>query len=249
MYSILFISGNEAREITQKDKTDHGKISSSIKSHEEILELFKEIETIEENIQNFDSDVDAPLYSDDVPLEERDIDLEQQPEINSPPIDKPTQKTHHTLFHRHKKKKIKKPTSHRHFFKKIKAKRNIKKDDELTQLQKQKKKSKNKLDRNSSTFTLKITDNGDLVGLNIKKHPLPQEHKGLKNLFSKKEGSKKQDTEKSEVKGLKAIPVKIKAIFSSITKRRSGKDAGESSTSKISGISGKIKGIFSRKSK
>jgi len=94
-----------------------------------------------------------------------------------------------------------------------------------------------------STFTLRIDDKGHLVGFNIKK-PKPKKEKKSRRilLFRRKKGevgaSAEPAAEKPEVKGIKG---KIIGIVSKIKPKKSG--------SKVSGIVGKTKGIFSRKSK
>lgn len=216
------------------DQLDQKKVSAKLKSHEEILKLFKEIETIGKNINKPETIEDASIQPD--------IGIQDETQIkNKEEIEKDQQK----LDGSGKKKKPKEPKIKKHFLKLRKSKLGEITDAESTELQNQLGKTGKKPKLKGSTFTLKRDDQGNLVGLNIKKPRPKKEKKSLSiTLFKRGEGKKEATPVETEVKG---IPVKIKGVISKMTSKIPGGSKSESSESKTSGVSGKIKGIFSRK--
>jgi hypothetical protein len=219
------------------EELDQKKVSATLKSHDEILDLFKKIETIEKNINNPEIIEDASIQPD--------IGIQDETQIkNKEEIEKDLQK----LDGSGKKKKPKEPKIKKHFLKLRKSKLDEITDAESTELQDQLCKTGKKPKLKGSTFTLKRDNQGNLVGLNIKKPRPKKEKKSLSiTLFKKGEGKKEATPVETEVKGIKGIPVKIKGVISKMTSKIPGDGKGESSGLKTSGVSGKIKGIFSKK--
>jgi hypothetical protein len=237
---------DELKTIDKTQKTD------SVKSHDEILELFEEIEQIEQELKNPDfsnKEKDNNISDDSSVIPE--LDKEQLSDFKKD-VSFKKKRSLKKFFKRGKKKT-----------KKIKTKKNLK-QHKLLKLKFLKKKifKKNKkpraskkksLDATKSTFTLKLDKSGNLLGLEIPKSKKPKQKFSLKTVFQKKH-KKSDDTssKSSDVKGLKALPVKLKGLLSHIpiiskkisTKNKSTED---NTSSKLSAILKKIKGIFSRK--
>ena len=228
---------------------DQKKASSALKTHDEILDLFQEIESIEKNI------IEPEIIEETAIQPEEEIQNDEQIVIFKEIVDEPEKmdilkKLNFDFLKRHKKKKLDEPKIKKHFLTILKSKFGEIKDIESTELQGELEKTKDIITPIKSTFTLKKNGQGNLVGLNIKESRPKQEKKPLRDkLFKRGSGKKEATPVETDVKGIKGIPVKIKGIFSKIKSKMPGGDKGESKESKTSGISGKIKGIFSRKSK
>jgi len=91
-----------------------------------------------------------------------------------------------------------------------------------------------------STFELRVDDEGNLVGLNVKKSP--DELKGSKNKITQLFKIFTRKTKSEEAQEKSKIVDKISSLFSRIKLKKSG----EGEESKVSNILGKIKGIFSK---
>jgi len=93
-----------------------------------------------------------------------------------------------------------------------------------------------------STFTLHRNDEGNLIGFPEKK-PLPEpKPKKQRRLFKRKQGSDQEP--KPHEEGKKGIASRIKRI---IPLRRKGKEQAASDGSKLSKITGKLKGVIPRR--
>ena len=222
------------------------KASSALKTHDEILDLFQEIESIEKNI------IEPEIIEEEIQNDEQ-IEILEEMTKEAKKMDasgKKEKKLNFDFLKRHKKKKLKEPKIKKHFLKLLKSKFGEIKDAESTELQGELEKAKDITKPIRSTFTLKKNGQGNLVGLNVKKPRPKQEKKPLRDRLFKRGSAKREVAPvETDVKGIKGIPVKIKGIFSKIKSKIPGGGKGESTGSKASGISGKIKGIFSRKSK
>ena len=103
----------EAREIAEIDESDVKKTSSSVKSHDEILDLLKEIESIEEKISD-------PELIEEIPIEPEveKKDIPQFIEVTEEPEGKKSR--FKFLSELSKKKKLKEPKKKRFFkFRKV----------------------------------------------------------------------------------------------------------------------------------
>lgn len=208
---------SEAREIPEVNQLNKKEISR-IKKHDEILELLKEIESIEDKIKNTEITVetfDEPVFIE-VEQAEMNGEINKENYFIEVPIESETIEKVQIQKKEKQKRKI-------HFTSKLHRK----------------KKPKGEL-KPSNTFTLKINDQSNLVGFNIKK-PKPKAESKHRRILPFKKGTPRESgdekiTEESGIKG------KIKGIFSRIKPKASGKEGG----SKISNALGKIKGIFSR---
>ena len=230
---------SEARNITELERLeelDQKKRSSALKSHNEILDLFKELETIEENIKSPEV-IEEIIIQPDISkqeIEQTDITGEIEKDLDTLEDSVKKEKKHKLQFlsKLRKKKKPKEPKKRFLKLRRLKPKENEDVQGELKPIK--------------STFTLRINDQGNLIGLNIKKPRSKKEKKPLKLRLFKRGAAKEEAPAETDVKG---IPVKIKGLFSKIKLKKSGGSKSEGGGSKISGSAGKIKGIFSRKSK
>lgn len=233
---------SEARNITELERLeelDQKKGSSALKSHNEILDLFKELETIEENVKNPEV-IEEIIIKPDIAkqeIEQTDITGEIEKDLDTSEDSVKKEKNHKLQF-LSKLRKKKKPKEPGKRFLKLRRFKSIKTEDIHGELKPIK-----------STFTLKINDQGNLIGLNIKKPITKKEKKPLRLKLFKKGAAKEEAPAVTDVKGIKGIPVKIKGLFSKIRLKKSEASNSEGGGSKISGVAGKIKGIFSRKSK
>ena len=208
---------SEAREIPEVNQLNKKEISR-IKKHDEILELLKEIESIEDKIKNTEITVetfDEPVFIE-VEQAEMNGEINKENHFIEVPIESETIEKVQIQKKEKQKRKI-------HFMSKPRRK----------------KKPKGKL-KPSNTFILKINDQGSLVGFNIKK-PKPKAESKHRRILPFKKGTPREsgDEKTTEESGIKG---KIKGIFSRIKPKASGEEGG----SKISNALGKIKGIFSR---
>jgi len=228
---------SEARGITELEgleKLDQKKGSSALKSHKEILDLFKEIKTIEEKVKNPELIEETGIQPEILWQEVEQI--EEIGEVAKEPItpEVPPDKKHKIQFLSKLRKKKKSKEPKKRFFKprRLKPKETEDVQGELKSIK--------------STFALRINDQGNLIGLNTKKPRPKKEKKPLKLRLFKRGTAKEEAPAETDVKG---IPGKIKGLFSKTKLKKSGASKSEGRGSKISGAAGKIKGIFSRKSK
>lgn len=208
---------SEAREIPEVNQLNKKEIRT--KTHDEILELLMEIESIEDKLKSTETIADTSVEPTFVEIKQTEIADELPKETQSPRI--PTESEIMEKVRIQKKEK---------------QKRKI----HITSKPRRKKKPKGRLKPSSSTFTLRIEDQSSLVGFNIKK-PKPKAESKHRRILPFKKGTPKEsgDEKTTEELGIKG---KIKGIFSRIKLKSSGEESG----SKISNALGKIKGIFSR---
>lgn len=209
---------SEAREIPEVNQFNKKEISRT-KTHDEILELLKEIESIEGKLKGTETIAGTSVEPTFVELKQTEMTGELSKETQSPGI--PTESELMEKVRIQKKEKQKRKI---HF----------------TSKPHRKKKPKGRLKPSSSTFTLRIDDQSSLVGFNIKK-PKPKAESKHRRILPFKKGTPKEsgDEKTTEELGIKG---KIKGIFSRIKPKSSGEESG----SKISNALDKIKGIFSR---
>lgn len=226
---------SEARKIAELediDQLNQKKVFSGLKTHDEILELFEEIESIEDTLKHPET-IEEELIKPET-VEQEPVQPEKTGELADEIvfIEVPPESEI-------KKKKPKRLKIRRFLrFKKEKPGE----ISESTELQDQLEEPKGEFKPISSTFTLRIDDQDGLVGLNIKKPKPPREKKHIRLPFKKKAAKEPKSEEKIEATGIKG---KLLRIVSRIKPKKSEGEGG----SKISNIAGKIKGIFSRKSK
>jgi len=209
---------SEAREIPEVNQLNKKGISR-IKTHDEILESLKEIESIEDKLKSTETTAETSVEPTFLELEQTEMTDELLKETQSPGI--PTESELMEKVRIQKKEKQKRKI---HF----------------TSKPHRKKKPKGRLKSSNSTFTLRIDDQSNLVGFNIKK-PKPKAESKHRRILPFKKGTPREsgDEKTTEESGIKG---KIKGIFSRIKPKASGEEGG----SKISNALGKIKGIFSR---
>ena len=169
------------------NKLDHKKETSTLKSHEEILELLEEIKSIEDKLKDPEKLQVNSIENETV---ERDMNkaettTEKTNELQSSIVqadfkdelqiekDKKKKNKIYSLIRLRKKKKSKK-SKIKNFFRRREIKpdeNNVLETVESTNLVKGE--TRERIKPTDSTFTLHINNQGDLVGFNIKKHNSP----------------------------------------------------------------------------
>ena len=198
---------------------------SRVLTHEEILELFKDLEQFEEEL---------PQAIPEVPST-----TSIQPEIEKPEIKQPEEKQE-VIFQEVPAKK------------KLKLRRKIK-EKEKHRLRFLKKTGKDQPRENKfhllperephGTFTLRLDPEGNLVGFNIKE-PAPKLSVQIKQFIASKRKAKAPKEEKEPAKGIKGKLLRL------IPKRGGKKEEEGEKQGRFSGIVSKIKNIIpSRKTK
>jgi len=217
--------------------------SSKVKTHEEIMKLFKDSESIEAKVKNseefkkdtieskaFYPELEPPLQKPEEAIEEQ-----QSTEPTGEIPHKKKEKQKQLFLKRTEKPEIQNERETNWFSFLKKEKNNPPELEPSTIVEQQAQEIK--IPR--STFTLQLDNDGNLVGFPIKKPHLEQGKKGW--LFSKsKTQSEGVESEEETVKGIKG---KLKHVISTLRRKKS-----EESESSV-GISEKITGIFRRKNK
>ena len=239
----------EISELEQLDKED----SSGLKKHDEILELIKEIESIEDKFKYLEvtpeSHIGQGILNQEFEQTEATGGLKKKPNIS---VDKTTSELKDITRQDKRKDRIKKirfPIEIQwrkkvrwqkigNFLQRRKVNPNGIETPELTELQNQLDSSKTWLRPVNTTFTLKIDDQGMLVGYNIKKLKSKGGHGRILPFGKKATGE--QVAKEADEPGIKG---KIKGLFSRIKT----KQPGESSDSKVSSLMGKIKAVLPKK--
>jgi len=227
--------------------------SSGLKTHNEILELIKEIESIEDKFKYLEITPENHIGKETVNQELEQIETtgeltgkshisknqtkSELKEITHPDKMKDKKRKIRFPIEIHSGKEIKWPKI-RNFLKRIKVNPIGIKTPELTELQNQPGSSEVGLRPGNTTFTLRIDGQGRLIGYNIKK---PKSGGGHRRILPFGKGS----TEESSAKGAKESGIKgnIKGLFLRIKPKQSGESGG----SKISSLLGKIKGVLPKR--
>jgi hypothetical protein len=224
---------------------DHQKKESSeIKTHEEIMVLFKALESMEEKIKNPELFVEELFESEKI-LQEVESPTQMPTEVVEEPQrieplgeisqSKKERRKRSPLFILERREQPAERKINRYSFWKKKTINELK-PDAATEEEHQLKKIK----PTRSTFILQFDGNGNLVGLPVKKSKLKTEKKGW--FFFRRKGQA-ETAEQSEEEPAKGMKGKINRVVSKLRRKKSSE--GESS----GGVGGKIKGIFRRKSK
>ncbi|MFO7677721.1 MAG: hypothetical protein R6V50_05000 [Thermoplasmatota archaeon] len=223
------------------------KKSSTVKSHDEILELFQEIEEIEVELKNPNNPINnfrdpKQIFSDEklennIPNEE--YGEQQKDEVLK---EKKIQKNFFTGAKRKKPIKIK-------FINIFKKPSSVSSDETTKKFLKEKEKKviqkEKQIDPYNTTFTLKLDSSGNLVGLDIKKPKNATQKRRQAPLINGK--TKTIDSpSQSDVKWINKIQMKINRLLSLVPFLSKKKNSDDSKFSKVSGITKKLKGIFSK---
>jgi hypothetical protein len=219
--------------------------ASEIKTHEEILALFRELDRIEERVKNLhlseDEGFDTTTVLQEVERAEPSIKRIREPrsEKSIKSIQRKKQKKllHLFLFEHHKKEQDSRKKVKRIYFSKKEYPSDFVPSAE-TEIE-HGKEAGEEVKPVKTTFALHITDDGSLVGLTIKK-PKPSKPE---NEFFERLRHRTETGEETEEKPATGFNGRMKRLFSKIIPRRS--EEGETS----GGIGRKIKGIFKRESK
>ncbi len=203
-----------------------------VKSHKEILQLFKELDAVEQRVKNLQAIEDVPGNAEVVPqateiIEPLETIQELQPErpIDTTQPRTPKKRDHPSLLDLYKKQQVHNKKSKPGFFSYTRDQTPYPEPLLIPKGPRQKRKQKPNAKPLNSTFKLYITEEGTLAGLDIKK-PKPQRTQ-----------SSEPETKEPGFKGtLKHL---VKKIIPRASKRG---DKGM-------GIGGRIKGIVKRKPK
>ncbi len=215
--------------------------SSGIKTHEEIIALFKELETMEDKIKNPELLVED-LFEPETTIQEVELppqiptDVQTEPQPTEPVGETPDQreKKRSPLFRHKKEQKIEKKIKQSHRWRKAPIdEKDLTVSSEIAQQLQEPKPLR-------STFTLQFDPDGNLVGLPVKK-PKPEGEK--KGLFPFRRKGQSETAEQSEEEPVRGFKGKLKKITSKLRRKKSSE--GESG----GGIGGKLKGILRRKGK
>ena len=224
--------------------TEQRRDASGVKTHEEILLLLKELDTIEKRVKNLqlseDASNDADAVLKEVEITEPSVETIQEPQPEQPNdiIHRDAHKKQNrlSLLDFYKKQRVTKRRTKRRIF--------SNKGDQAPLLQpnepevhQQIKRRREKEKPIQSTFKLYITEEGTLAGLDIKKPKPPKAQNGLFRRHTTETNNQPQDTQEPGFKG------KLKRLVKKIIPRTSKK--GEAGT----GIGNRIKGIVKRRPK
>lgn len=225
--------------------TNQRRDASEIKTHEEILSIFQELDRLEKLVKNNllpeNEHADTDVMLQEMERAEPHIETIKEPRLKKPiniiQPHKQKQQSLLSLYERHKKEQTFGKRVKRIYFSKKEQPSDLVPSAE-TEL-KHDKETRDEVKIVKSTFTLHITDEGSLVGLDIKK---PSPPKAVNGFFERRRHRMETSEQANEVpaSGLKG---KMKRVFSKIIPQRS-KEVEISG-----GIGGKIKGIFKRRSK
>ena len=215
--------------------------SSGIKTHEEIIALFKSLESMEEKVKNPEMLVEELFESETTlqevePLTQIPVEtIHEQPSIEPSgeiPLEKKARQKK-SLFSTHERKELSGALKEKRlsFWRKAKI-GELDADAALDGQQ-----HLEAITPARSTFTLQFDPDGNLVGFPLKK-PIPEHEK--KGWFSFR---KKGDSEQPEEEPAKGMKGKLLRVVSKLKRKKSSE--GESS----GGIGGKLKGLLKRKSK
>jgi hypothetical protein len=223
---------------------DQKKESSEIKTHEEIMVLFKSLESMEKKVKNTILDAEELFEPKEIIQE-----VERQTQIPAEVIEEPQRIEPVGEISPIKKERRKRSPLFKHELREQPAERKInrfsfwKKEtinelepDAATEVDYQLKSIK----PTRSTFILQFDENGNLVGLPVKKPKLKIENKGW--LFFRRKGQA-ETAEQPDEEPVKGIKGKFKHVVSKLRRKKSSE--GETG----GGVIGKIKGIFKRKLK
>lgn len=200
--------------------------SSEIKTHDEIMRLFKDLEVVEARVKNPEDLIKEIIVSETL-LQETEPSLRmpaeavEQENYLEPALEIPEDQNenHRHLFWKRKEKIEGEETEKKWWFSFLKMKNDLESDDEYPYLITEDGEHLERIPR--STFVVQLDTNGNLVGLPVKK-PRPE--------------TKNKQEEELE-KGIKG---RLKQLGSVFHKR------GSSDAEASEGIGAKIKGIFRR---
>jgi hypothetical protein len=220
------------------------KESSEIKTHEEIMILFKSLESMEEKVKNPELSGEELFKSEEI-LQE----VERPTQIPTEVVEKPQRIEPVDEISPKKKERRKRSPLFKHERREQPAEKKINrlsfwKKVTINELEPEvATKGEHQLQNNKptrSTFILQFDGNGNLVGLPVKKLKLETGKKGWFFFRRKGQAETGEQPEEEPVKGIKG---KLIRAVSKLRQKKSSE--GESGV----GIGGKIKGIFRRKSK
>ena len=224
--------------------TEHRRDASGVKTHEEILLLLKELDTIEKRVKNLQPSEDASNNTNAM-LQEAEINEPSVETIQEPQPKQPDDIIHRTahkkqnrlsLLDSYKKQQATKRRTKRRIFsnKEDQAPPVPPNEPEVHQHIKRRKEKEKPI---QSTFKLYITEEGTLAGLDVKKPKPPKAQNGLFRRHTTETNDQPQDAQEPGFKG------KLKRLVKKIIPHTSKK--GEGST----GIGNRIKGIVKRRPK
>jgi hypothetical protein len=227
---------------------------SKIKTHEEILDLLEEIDLIEEKIKKidkFDETSNEQSYSENDIINSdnlsESLDELEFIEISNENLDDdgeliftevPTNSELNELIRKKDKEKVlfKNGLGQKKLHFKIRRRKKNEISGSLDELDLSK---TNNFMPKKSTFTIRISNKGELIGLNIKKPKIKSQNILKRFHFLKNEKNKETSSEESVDK-----TNIFRKIFGKLARIKLKTPEGE--TSRLSNVLSKIKGIFSR---
>ncbi|MBN2599400.1 MAG: hypothetical protein JXA75_02580 [Candidatus Thermoplasmatota archaeon] len=220
---------------------DQNHDASKVKTHEEILRLFQELQSVEAKVRNPDQWKPTVLVTkaSSQDLEPPRQNLEETHKETS--LGEPTGELPQEMEEEHKRSFLNRPETHEgHPERKTRLFGFLHKEhpvDLAIESNRDDEPVEEEMPPSRSTFTLQLDPSGNLVGFPLKKPSIPQERKGW---FSSKRTthSEGEDSEEETEEGFRG---KLKHLFS-FFRRQSSEDSDSPE-----GISEKIKGIFRRK--
>lgn len=222
--------------------TSEKKDSAGVKTHEEIVALFRELKTLEERIKNPELlDLIEPeiVFEEVQPsesFEEKEIPSESPIEPEEMPSEKKEKRRRFPSLKLPRKERREGKKSGRIWWRKDFIE-NLK-PSELTEIERQLEEPFEEKKPVVSTFTLQLDEEGNLVGFILKKPKLPKEKK-VGSRFQRRGGEEaKRETEEETEPGMKG---KLKRLVSKLWRRKSSEEDSDG------GIVSKIKGVFSRR--
>jgi hypothetical protein len=220
------------------------KESSEVKSHEEIMVLFKTLKSLEEKVKNPEACGENSIQPETI-MQERESptqtpkETSEEQQTRKPaheiPLEKKEKRKHPWLKKQDSTKQPLEKKMNRFSF----LKRKNDNDPELeVPIEPEPMTQKVKISR--STFTLQLDNDGNLVGFPLKK-PMPEKQK--KGWFSFRKKTQEESAEPSVEEQAHGIKGKLKRVASKL--RRKNASDGESS----GGVGSKIKSLFRRSAK
>jgi len=220
---------------------DQNHDASKVKTHEEILRLFQEVQSVEAKVRNPDQGKPTILVSK-ASSQDREPPQQNLEETSEEiPLGEPTGELPQEMEEEHEQSFLNRPEMHEgHPERKTRWFGFLHKEhpvDLAIETNRDDEPVEEEMPPSRSTFTLQLDPSGNLVGFPLKKPSSPQERKGWSS-SKHTPHSEEEDSEEETEEGFRG---KLKHLFS-VFQRRSSEDSDSPE-----GIGEKIKGIFRRK--
>jgi hypothetical protein len=226
--------------------TSEKKEPVGIKTHEEIVALFRELKTMEERIKNPEL---LELIEPEILFEEVEPPESSEKEGTERPSEIPIEPEE--ILGEKKEKRRRFPSLKLSRKERLDGKKPGRiwwrkeaiselEPSELTEIERQLEEPVVEVKPVRSTFTLQLDEEGNLIGFILKKPKLPKEKKGWPRFRRRGGEEAEKETEEEPEPGIKG---KLKRVVSKLRRKKSSDEESGG------GIGSKIKGIFSRRKK